>query len=211
MGMNTFAPYLKRNGCFIVQNISSNNNVHGPTRKKIVNIFNYPILPDQTRDLLAIPGVSESDIRASLLKGEIRHKILSKDITVICSDIDLLQFNDDQKLFLQQAGIINGLEIVVPDFPAGTLNYLFKQEIPLIGLKDGINRTFYTPEKFINGIYSGNSFHIDVVHNGRSWFQGIDYKVLESGGSGTGYDTIQVISQVPNNHSLLYANYVVPI
>lgn len=104
MPSNDFAPYLKKHGCFIVKNIT-------PDRKKTIRIFNQPINYGDTRDLLQAPGVSESNIRASLLKGELRHRILAKDIEVICSDIDLLQFNDDQKFFLQQAGVINGLEV----------------------------------------------------------------------------------------------------
>lgn len=104
MPMNEFAPYLKINGCFIVRNIT-------PDRQKIIKIFQYPIPFNRTRDLLQIPGVSESDIRASLLKGELQHKIRAKDIIIECSDIDLLQFNSAHKLFLQNAGIINGLEV----------------------------------------------------------------------------------------------------
>jgi hypothetical protein len=99
--MNEFAPYLKMNGCFIVQNVS--------TQIKTINIFQYPINYGRTRDLLQIPGVAESDIRASLLKGELNHKLRAQDITVICSDIDLLQFNNEQKNFLMRAGIVNGL------------------------------------------------------------------------------------------------------
>lgn len=208
MGSDSFAPYLKKHGCFIVLNISHLNQEHGPERKKVVKIFHYPILPNQSRDLLAIPGVSEADIRASLLKGEIRHKLLAQDITVICSDIDLLQFNDDQKLFLQQSGIIKGLEITTV---VGTLNYTFRDEIPLIGVKNGTNRTFFTPEKFINGPYFGNSFHIHVKHNGKDEYEGIDYRVDESGGIGTGFDMITFISKTPNSHSILIASYVVKI
>lgn len=104
MPMNEFAPYLKINGCFIVRNVT-------PDRQKVIKIFQYPIPFNQTRDLLQIPGVSESDIRASLLKGELQHKIRARDIIIECSDIDLLQFNAAHKLFLQNAGIINGLEV----------------------------------------------------------------------------------------------------
>ena len=103
MGMNDFAPYLKINGCFIVQNVSP--------QVKTIKIFQYPINYGCTRDLLDIPGVAESDIRSSLLKGELQHKILAQDIRVICSDVDLLQFNGAQKAFLQGAGIVNGLDI----------------------------------------------------------------------------------------------------
>lgn len=102
--MDEFANFRKINGCFIVRNISNDRN-------KTIKIFNYPILNGQERDLLDIPGVAEADIRASLLKGELLHKIRSNEITVICSDIDLLQFNNSQKLLLQSAGIVNGLEV----------------------------------------------------------------------------------------------------
>lgn len=102
MGMNNFAPYPSINGCFIVLNTSP--------QIKVIKIFNYPILYHTTRDLLKIPGVDESDIRGSLLKGELNHKIRANDIMIMCSDIDLLQFNETQKQFLLNAGIVNGLD-----------------------------------------------------------------------------------------------------
>lgn len=46
-GMNDFAPFNKKNGCFIVKNINSD-------RHKVIRIFNYPILYNTSRDLLAI-------------------------------------------------------------------------------------------------------------------------------------------------------------
>lgn len=197
-GFNDFAPFVKNPQCFIVHNIAFD--------KKTIKIFNYPILWNTSRDLLGIPGVSESDIRASLLKGEIKHKILAKEIYVICSDIDLLQFNDEQKKFLQDAGITNGLEVTTAP---GNLNYAWRQEIDLIGVKNGTNRTFFTPEKFINGLYYGNNFHIDVSHNGKRLFEGIDYRVAESSGAGTGYDMIVFIAFTPISRSVLKSNYVV--
>jgi hypothetical protein len=99
--MDIFAPYLKINGCFIVLNIAP----------KTIKIFQYPINYLGTRDLLQIPGVAEDDIRASLLKGELNHKIRAGEIIVTCSDIDLLQFNNDQKTFLMGAGIVKGLDV----------------------------------------------------------------------------------------------------
>ena len=103
MGANDFAPYLPNNCSFVVKNIAAN--------RKTIKIFLYPIPYNMTRDLLKIPGVSESDIRASLLKGEILRKIRAQEITIEASDIDLLQFNDAQKLFLQNAGVVTGLEV----------------------------------------------------------------------------------------------------
>lgn len=205
-GSDEFAPYLKKYGCFTVLNISHLNQDHGPERKKVVKIFHYPIMPGKTRDLLAIPGVAESDIRASLLKGEIRHKILAQDIIVVCSDIDLLQFNSDQKMFLQQAGVVDGLEI---NIPPGNVDYFWREKIPLIGLRNGSNRVFFTPDKFINGSYSGNIFHITVEHNGKELYENIDFTIAESGGPGTGYDTLNFIAFTPVSHSLLYATYAI--
>src|SRR5437016_7423246 len=102
MPMDDFAPYSQNNGKFIVKNITKDSN-------KTIKIFNYPILFGDTRDLLAIEGVSEADIRASLLKGTLNHKLKVGDIEIVDSDIDLLQFNSAQKLFLQQGGINKGL------------------------------------------------------------------------------------------------------
>lgn len=99
--MDSFAPGGINNNCFVVQNVSP--------EPKTIFIFNYPINYLGTRDLIAIPGVAEDDIRASLLKGELRHKIRMREIIVLCSDIDLLQFNGAQLAFLEGAGITNGL------------------------------------------------------------------------------------------------------
>lgn len=209
-GMDEFAPYLKKHGCFTVLNISHIKGPYGQKgEKKIIKIFNYPILPGETRDLLQIPGVAEADIRASLLKGELRHKILAEDIQVVCSDIDLLQFNSDQKQFLQNAGIMKGLEVAAV---ISTLPYLWREEKDLIGLRNGSNRTFFTAEKFLNGTFTtGDQFHIHVKHNGKDLYEGIDYSIGESGGPGTGYDTINMISITPVPHSLLKATYAVKV
>ncbi len=209
-GMDEFAPYLKKHGCFTVLNISHINRAYGREGgKKIIKIFNYPILPGETRDLLAIPGVAEADIRASLLKGELRHKILAEDITVVCSDIDLLQFNDDQKQFLIDAGIMKGLEVTAV---VSTLPYLWREEVQLIGLRNGSNRTFFTPDKFLNGLFvTGDRFHIQVKHNGKDLYEGMDYTISESSGPGTGYDTINLVSITPNAHSILFARYAIKV
>ncbi len=195
--MDVFAPYLKLNGCFIVQNTSP--------QVKTIKIFNYPINYGMTRDLLQIPGVAEQDIRASLLKGELNHKIRARDIVVICSDIDLIQFNSSQKAFLQSAGIVNGLDA------GNAMPFLFKQNMALSGTLDGINRVFTTPDKFIQGTLDGNFFSIMVFHNGQELIPNIDFTVSESGGVGTGYDTITFISFVPNSNSTLVATYVTSI
>ena len=140
-GNNDFAPDLPINGCFVVRNIT-------PDRGKTIKIFNYPILFNQTRDLLKIPGVSESDIRASLLKGTLRHKILAQDIVIECSDIDLLQFNDAHKEFLQNAGIVNGLEVTA--IGSGITESQHETLRQLIHLADGVGGPM---EGFASGAY----------------------------------------------------------
>lgn len=140
MGMNDFAPDLKINGCFIVRNVT-------PDRGKTIKIFNYPILFNQTRDLLNIPGVSEADIRASLLKGTLRHKILAQDIVIECSDIDLLQFNQAHKEFLQSAGVVTGLEVSAGSGMTSAQHNTLRQ---LIHLADGVGGPM---EGFASGAY----------------------------------------------------------
>ena len=76
-------------------------------------------------------------------------------------------------------------------------------------MKDGTNRTFYTPDKFINGSYFGNIFHLTVEHNGKELYENIDYTIAESSGPGSGYDTLNLISFTPNSHSLLFATYAI--
>jgi hypothetical protein len=195
--------------------------------KKTISIFHYPINAGQTRDLMQIPGVQEGDIRSSLLKGEIRHKFLCGDIELVYSDINLLQFSDEQRAWLYSFGFTEGVAIgcdeigddamacidgyITSHHPPGSLNYAWREKIPLIGLKNGINRTFFTPDKFINGLYFGNLFHLTIEHNGKELYENIDYTIGESAGPGTGYDMINLISFSPISASLLYATYVVKI
>lgn len=179
--MDIFAPgYPPINGCFVVRNISPQN--------KTINIFQYPINEGCTRDILKIPGVAEQDIRASLLKGELRHKIRSGDIVVICSDIDLLQFNDAQKTFLQSAGIVNGLQI-----GSDQMAILEQLDIELIGTVDGANTIFTIP----SGVWiQEDLYKIIVYRNGVKQVLGDDYFISESGGTGTGFDTV-IMSEPP--------------
>ena len=62
-------------------------------------------------------------------------------------------------------------------------------------------------DKFINGSYGNNVFKISIKHNGRDLVEGIDYMVAESGGVGTGYDTI-ILNFAPKARSVLVADYV---
>jgi hypothetical protein len=101
---SNFAYSLKYNTHFIVRNTCTD-------RKKTISIFNYPINFGDTRDLLQIPGIEESNIRASLLKGVLRHKLLNGDIQLVSSNIDLLQFSDRQRAWLYSHGFSEGVAI----------------------------------------------------------------------------------------------------
>jgi hypothetical protein len=103
--MSNYGVYVNKNPSttFVVQNIA-------PKGKRI-KLFQYPIKNGEIRDLLEIPGLTEADIRGSLLKGELLVKIKNGEVKVIDSSIDLLQFDDDQKAFLEDAGVNKGLEV----------------------------------------------------------------------------------------------------
>lgn len=127
---SNFGYSLNYNTHFIVKNITGtpasslhlqgdNQSIPPPYRsgqfylspKKVLSIFHYPINPGEARDLLQIPGVQESDIRSSLLKGELRHKFLCGDIELVSSNVDLLQFSDNQRAWLKSYGFQEGVEI----------------------------------------------------------------------------------------------------
>lgn len=190
---------------FRVKNITQLSGGKGKT----VRIFGVPIKAGRTYDLMSIPEVSEADIRHSLLKGTLMMKIITDEITVTESNINLVQFDECQKSFLQGAGITEGLDPGSDGY--GGVNYLWRQEVSLIGPKNGANKVFIIPppDKFIEGDYDDNEFHIRVEHNGRLLLKFIDYIISESGGFGTGYDTIELISLVPSAKSKLVADYVV--
>lgn len=183
--MDIFAPYYKINGCFVVQNISP--------QIKTITIFQYPINYQQTRDLLQIPGVAEGDIRASLLKGELQHKIRAKDITVICSDIDLLQFNTDQEAFLMSAGIVNGLSISVPPPEL--------QDITMVGAINGSNTLFSIPSGTF--IYSPPSQKIRIYWNGVRQVFNDDFVLGPFSG---GYSSV-VLTVPPQLGDIITADY----
>jgi len=103
MGMNVFAPNQPQCGQFVVRNVS-------PQRKTIF-IFNYPINLNETRDLLKIPGIFEAEIKSSLMKGTLRRKFLNKDIELVISNIDLLQFTDCGIQYLEGYGFTTGVRV----------------------------------------------------------------------------------------------------
>ena len=76
----------------------------------------------------------------------------------------------------------------------------------LVGLKNESNVIFTTPglEKFVHNL---PFIDINVYYNGQRLALLDDYMVAESGGPGTGYDTIvMTIAPYPNDH--LFADYI---
>lgn len=85
--------------------------------------------------------------------------------------------------------------------------------VELIGIKDGSNRDFQTPDKFVH-VLGGDT--ITIMHNGRVLQQSSvpnpvfgEYYVYESGGVGTGYDSVHFLSFIPVNISILLSSYTI--
>jgi hypothetical protein len=94
VGGNTF--FAKQTAInFTVRNLSN----------KTLRIFNTKILSGQTYDLMSIQGISEADIRQSLITGELMIKIRKGEINVVSSSIDLAQEDQSQRDFLEAAGV----------------------------------------------------------------------------------------------------------
>lgn len=81
----------------------------------------------------------------------------------------------------------------------------FKVEVPLLGTKDHVNLLFTTPDKFLPTT-------LCVYFNGMRMKKGIgnDYVVSESGGPGSGYDTITLLDAglAPYLVEQLFADYI---
>lgn len=78
----------------------------------------------------------------------------------------------------------------------------------LVGTKDGVNTSYIVPDTSF--IQSGEIV-IRVYRNGRRMTIGAsnDYTVSESGGVGTGYDTITFNGPAPLSYEVLAADYMV--
>src|ERR1017187_27068 len=181
MSMNSFAPFVLPAGTstFVVKNITGS--LGNPNQPKCVLIFNYPILENGgIRDLMMIEGVSEESIRASLLKGEINRKLRAKEITILASDIDLFQFNQNQANFLYSSGITNGIKVT----PSQML-YRWYQNSLLNGVVDSLNLIFTIP----TGTFIVDDNYMIVVYlDGIKQLYLKDFFISMSGSAG--YDTI---------------------
>jgi hypothetical protein len=85
-----------------------------------------------------------------------------------------------------------------------------KTGVILVGPLNGTNRVFHTPDKYLHAM----GVSLDVFHNGRRLLEAQtpdvrqgDFFCSESGGAGTGFDTINLLSFVPVGKSALVADY----
>lgn len=91
---------------------------------------------------------------------------------------------------------------------AATLLGRFRWNKDLVGVKDGVNKVFTVPDPFF--VQSGEIV-IRVDMNGQRLRLGAanDYTVSESGGVGTGYDTVTFVV-APKAYENPTADYLVP-
>jgi hypothetical protein len=84
------------------------------------------------------------------------------------------------------------------------IDALSRYEIDLIGPKNGFNLVYTLPEYF-------EDVSIRFYRNGVRQNRGIgdDFVVSESGGPGTGFDTITILGDAPLDEETLFADYIV--
>jgi hypothetical protein len=77
--------------------------------------------------------------------------------------------------------------------------YAQRYGVGLSGPIDGVNQTYTAPDKF-------NASAHAVYYNGQRLYPTVDYSIVESGGPGSGYDTINVMV-VPREGDYLIVDY----
>jgi|SRR6185436_1173066 len=104
--MNIFATGISDNVLFVVKNVTI-------SPKKIIKVFNTPMYPGTTLDVMQIPGISEEDIRTSLIKGDLKNKLKTGQLQVVSSTV---AFPESDTAFIKELGIM-GLSnnIINPD------------------------------------------------------------------------------------------------
>jgi len=100
--MNVLADGLNNNASvFIVQNNST----------KIQRIFDLNIPPNYSYNLLNIRGITPDDIITSLLKGVLKRKLNTGEISITTCDIDLSTLNASQIAFLSSKNLSSTLQV----------------------------------------------------------------------------------------------------
>lgn len=125
---------------FVVQNITD----------KQIKIFACKIPPGQSKDLFALPYISEDDIRHSLLKGELKIKFNVGDISLVETNINLLQFENSYQDYLESIGAITGVR-----GEPGPIGPVGPPPTPKKSEEVDISVSNYTFTNIINRLYVG--------------------------------------------------------
>jgi len=163
VGFNTTEKKSSPNTVFIVKNVTNELG----KEPKTVTIFKVSIPPGISYDLLGIDFVSEADIRHSLLKGTLSRKLQAGEIIVVESTIDLLQFDNNQKTFLEDAGITVGLEVsggggsLSDDNPVLVDAGLAGPGISTEGSRSDHKHSILTGAPASNAVLAGNPFPVE--------------------------------------------------
>jgi hypothetical protein len=172
-----------------------------PTTLKRYNSIRRTDDTDDQQNSAAILGALVS----SVTQEELQVFFLSRLRQVIFGETSPEHWYDD---FLS-AGILS-----LKDLSAASSAVLVRVGVSLIGPKDGVNRVFRTTPDHFKHDLAGSGKTIEVWHNGRRLVQTSiadpgtgDYWVEESGGVGTGYDTINLLTFSPIERSSLVADY----
>lgn len=80
------------------------------------------------------------------------------------------------------------------------------------GAKDGVNLVYTLPDSD-KAIHAAPGAQIKVYWNGQRLAVGAtcDFIVSESGGAGTGYDTVTLLTRPPKSTDVLYADYLLDL
>lgn len=96
--MTTFSDGLPIGVSFIIKNITS-----PPGRA--IKVFNTPVYPGKTLDVMKVPGIGEGDVRDALLKGDLGRKLKNKQLAVVTSTLVLPESDTAYVAFLNSIGV----------------------------------------------------------------------------------------------------------
>lgn len=89
--MNPFADGTNNASTFLIKNNSRKN----------ITLFGISLKPGYSYNLMDLQGVTENDIKVSLLKGVLKRKLNIGEISILSSDLSLLTNNSTQNQFIK--------------------------------------------------------------------------------------------------------------
>lgn len=101
----------------------------------------------------------------------------------------------------------NAAEHVLEETAGAVTEGRVRENVALVGAQDGINLVYTIPDL---AVHSPPGPQVKVYRNGQRLLPGAgnDYLVTESGGVGTGYDTIIFTADPPVSGENLWADYL---